>query len=218
MLKARRSQLLVLALVASFSALIASAQILNSERIEQTFGSFGIDVLYSDESLRVSNLYSEHGGQKITRTLAVVQYPAFVDPAFAAVHQQILDGGSIGATFQDAGWEVVKINLSVQAISQPDELTRSIGTDSATPIATHFYRLEIETAGKRFPYAEIVELHHPDYLTLEDLQRIYPLDADASRQDQPGDSSPSAEPRQRQRRLMSDGARVLAQRDSSLRQ
>ena len=95
------------------------AQMLNSERIAATFGNFGIDVLYSDRDLRLSNLYSEAGGQRTTRTLASVRYPASVDPLLADLHAAIVDGGSIGATFQAAGWTVTKHAHSYRVVAHP---------------------------------------------------------------------------------------------------
>jgi hypothetical protein len=54
-----RFQSSVLAAVAAIAVWSpAGAQILNSERIEQTFGSYGIEVIASEGSLRLSNLYS----------------------------------------------------------------------------------------------------------------------------------------------------------------
>ena len=46
--------------------------LLNSERIERKFGSYGIDVLRNDDAVRMSNLYSLRDGEKICRTFAVV--------------------------------------------------------------------------------------------------------------------------------------------------
>jgi hypothetical protein len=151
----------------------ASAQLLNSERIEQTFGSYGIDVLFSDATHRLSNLYSEHDGVRITRTFAVVEYPAVVDESFAAEHREILAGGSIGATLQAAGWEVVKSNVSFSQIDARAHLSNLMGIASGTKLAAHLYRLDIAREGERYYYATIVEIHHPDYLRLDDLTTIY---------------------------------------------
>ena len=64
--------LLAMGLLAGTEATAQSAavaeqprELLNSERIEQQFGSYGIDVLESDAEMRVSNLYSLSGQQKI---------------------------------------------------------------------------------------------------------------------------------------------------------
>ena len=46
-------------------------ELLNSERIAQRFGSYGIEVLESDGRVRVSNLYSNEQGGRICRTFAV---------------------------------------------------------------------------------------------------------------------------------------------------
>src|SRR5690606_34722880 len=62
---------------------VPQRELLNSERIERRFGSYGIDVLQSDGRYRVSNLYSVHDGAKICRTFAVVAYPARPDSRYA---------------------------------------------------------------------------------------------------------------------------------------
>ena len=78
-------------------------ELLNSERIEQEFGSYDLEVLSSTPALRVSKLFSTQDGQEICRTFAVVAYPGEINDSIAAEHAAILDGGSIGATFTAAG-------------------------------------------------------------------------------------------------------------------
>ena len=59
-------------------------------RIEQTFGSYGIEVLYTDDALRLSGLYSTHDGKNVIRTFAIVGYPAAVDDEIAARHASVV--------------------------------------------------------------------------------------------------------------------------------
>ena len=47
---------------------------LNSERIRQNFGSYGVDVLSNENKRRISSLYSIDGDEKTTRTYAVVDF------------------------------------------------------------------------------------------------------------------------------------------------
>ena len=170
-IKSYRHALVLFALVTA----VAGAQILNSERIEQTFGSYGIDVAYSDATLRISDLFSRDDGRKTTRTLAIVAFVAAIDPAFAAVHERVLDGGSIGATFQAAGWQVGKRNLEIRQTPLPKSFAAAMQLEPGTPLATHIYQLEISKDGRTYPYATIVEMHHPDYLTSTELAAIYSL-------------------------------------------
>lgn len=179
MLSRVRRLVIGIVLLAACGAAPITAQILNSERIEQTFGSYGVDVIASDALLRVSNLYSGLDGEKITRTLAVVEYPEIVNRAFAAEHQAILEGGSIGATFQEAGWAVVKRNLSIIEVAAPDQFAALMGVDEGTHLATHLYRLDVVRDERQLSYALIAETHHPDYLSKDDLTNIYPLELDA---------------------------------------
>lgn len=147
--------------------------LLNSERIEQRFGSYGIDVLESGAEYRVSNLYSLDGGQKTCRTFAVVRYPDRVDAAFAAEHEAILAGGSIGAVFAAAGWRVEKRHLAFATLAATPRVASLMRIASGAALAVHVYVLDIVKGESRFQYAAIVEIHHPDYLGVGDLRAIY---------------------------------------------
>lgn len=159
--------------VGALGVAVASAQILNSERIEQTFGSYGIELIFSDERLRLSNLYSLDDGEPVTRTFALVRYPEDVSPAFAPEHAAIVAGGSIGSTFEDAGWTVVKDYHQYFRIRLSPRLAAAMGVAADTPLATHAYRLEVARDGAQLEYALIIEIHHPEYLGEEDLPGIY---------------------------------------------
>lgn len=172
MLNRGRPRAVLLALIAAW-VLPASAQLLNSERIEQTFGSYGITVLYSDAELRISDLYSVHAGQRVTRTLAIVGYPRVVGTAFAAEHETVLAGGSIGTTFRDAGWEVIKTGHSYFGTALPAKVAAAMQVADGTIAAAHAYRLDISRDGRVFEYVVIIEIHHPDYLRHADLPAIY---------------------------------------------
>lgn len=151
----------------------SSRQLLNSERIAARFGNYGIEVLASDPRERVSNLYSEANGERTCRTFAVVRYPAAVDPALAAEHDEIVRGGSIGAVFAAHGWQVQKTNLRYFEIGAPGRVAGLMRVAAGTRLAAHAYELDVAKAGRMFQYALLVEIHHPDYLKRDDLQTIY---------------------------------------------
>lgn len=160
-------------------------ELLNSERIEARFGSYGVEVLSSDPALRVSNLYSVESGTRTTRTFAIVRYPARVDPAFADAHAEILAGGSIGATLRAHGWEVIKTHRYFGQIESTPRLASMMRLRSPRPLAVHIYVLDIERGGRRFEYAAIAEIHHPDYLAPGEVAAIY---APGWRGGKPGDA------------------------------
>ena len=151
----------------------SARQLLNSERIAQRFGSYGIEVLASDPRVRVSNLYSEERGARTCRTFAVVLYRTGVDPAIAAEHEEIARGGSIGAVFAAHGWQVVKTNLRYLKIDASQRVAGLMRIAAGTRLAAHAYELEVVQAGRSVPYALLLEIHHPDYLRLDDLRSIY---------------------------------------------
>ena len=148
-------------------------ELLNSQRIERTFGSYGIEVLESDTRIRVSNLFSTEGGIRVCRTFAVVRYPDSIAPAFAAEHAAILGGGSIGAVFAASGWTVEKFHRHYGRVLATSRVATLMQVAPETALAIHVYALDIVKDGVRFHYATIVEVHHPVYLTTADLPVIY---------------------------------------------
>jgi len=157
----------------------SNRQLLNSERIAARFGNYGIEVLAGDSRERVSNLYSEANGERTCRTFAVVRYPAAIDSAVAAEHDEIVRGGSIGAVFAAHGWQVRKTNLRYFEIDAPARVAGLMRVAPGTRLAAHAYELDVVKDGRSLEYALLVEIHHPDYLKRDDLLAIYGA-ADAS--------------------------------------
>ncbi|MEM1182182.1 MAG: hypothetical protein AAGM22_27790 [Acidobacteriota bacterium] len=145
---------------------------LNSERIEARFGSYGIELLGGADSVRVANLYSGSGDRKTCRTFAVTIFSEPVDARLAAIHREILDGGSIGRTLKDAGWTVSKRTIGVGELPASDALDTVYAVMKIQPTAVAYraYDLYATRASASLRYATITELHHPGYLSLADLQ------------------------------------------------
>jgi hypothetical protein len=159
--------------VAQAGAQAPARELLNSERIAAEFGSYGVDVLEQTDGSRVSNLYSGAGDEKTCRTFAAVRYQRMMDPQVNAEHAAIVGGGSIGAVFVAAGWEVRKTHLRYSEMGAPPRLASLMRIAEGTPLATHIYALDVAKGGPVIEYATLVEIHHPDYVTREDLPAIY---------------------------------------------
>lgn len=151
----------------------ANRELLNSERIEMAFGSYGIEVLQSSPRVRISNLYSTEGERRITRTFAVVRYPDEIPPDLAEEHRTILGGGSMGAVLAAAGWSVLKSHLHYGERAATPKLAALMAIEPGTTLAEHVYVLEVAKGGSRHPYATLAEIHHPDYLRRADVAAIY---------------------------------------------
>jgi hypothetical protein len=147
-------------------------ELLNSERIAAEFGSYGVAVLEEDSDARVSNLFSGAGEQRICRTFAVVRYRPG-DPAFREEHASIVAGGSIGAVFAAAGWEVRKTHVSIGTVSATRRLGTLMRIEPGTLLAVHVYALDVAKGGRTLEYAALAEIHHPDYLTHDEVVEIY---------------------------------------------
>jgi len=153
--------------------------LLNSERIEQKFGSYGIDIVQSDNQSRVSFLYSldpNNKNKKNYHTLAIVKFKE--TRQVSNIHEKILNGGSIGKSFKKEGWEIDKTNHQMMVISNPDKLLFKswLPQISDENLALHFYELNVKTENYHYLYAEILEIHHPKYLGFNDLTEVYNLD------------------------------------------
>jgi hypothetical protein len=148
-------------------------ELLNSERIAARFGHYAVEVLEQDAEVRVSNLYSAESNARTCRTFAIVRFATTIDPAIRAEHAEIVAGGSIGAVFAAAGWEVRKTHLSYGQQAATALLASLMRIDPGTPLAEHAYVLDVVKAGRAIEYAALLEIHHPDYLGLDDLTEIY---------------------------------------------
>ena len=149
---------------------------MNSERIKQEFGSFGIDVLECCTERRVSSLYSVEDGRKICRTHAVVEFNAAALPALQAEHARVLAGESIGAVFKSRGWTINKRHTrlgSFTLTAREAAIAGSMGVEPPLDVALHTYIFEVRRDASALEYATITELHHPHYLTEADIQAIY---------------------------------------------
>jgi hypothetical protein len=158
------------------AASATTRELLNSERIEQRFGSYDIDVVESNGRLRISNLYSTDNGEPTTRTLAIVTYIDPVPPALLGPHAEIVAGGSIGATLARAGWTVVKEHRYFGEVEADTGLVAGMRLERPEALALHIYVLSAQRGAQTHPYVAIAEVHHPDYLDYPALIRIYAPD------------------------------------------
>lgn len=161
---------------AALSACATQPAMLNSERIEQRYGSYGVTVLSQDSQVRRSNLHSIEQSGPVCRTYAVVLYSSSFTEEIQPIHESILSGASIGSTFQDNGWSMEKQTTHVGSIElqDPDHpLAEIMRLDSPTALGSHSYNLLVSQGDVVHRYATIIETHHPDYLNADDLRDIY---------------------------------------------
>jgi hypothetical protein len=169
-------------LAAALSACSLQPEALNSERIKDRFGSYGVEIIEQDDETRRSSLYSTSNGKQICRTYAVVKFAGGDTFDISEVHRKVVDGASIGSTFRSEGWEIRKETVHVGEIALPD-VDHPIGElmqlQSATSLAVHAYELHIEKGTTSLHYATIVETHHPEYLGKSELLELYSPSEDA---------------------------------------
>jgi hypothetical protein len=157
-------------------ACASGGPLLNSDRIERQFGSYGVEILSQDESRRESSLYSGSGDGRVTRTWALVEYLDTPRNIYREEHEAIVAGASIGETFRRAGWTIRKQNLFIGELEVPGEyrwLGERMRIALPAELAVHQYLFVISRDERSFSYARITEVHHPDYLDAADLGAIY---------------------------------------------
>ncbi len=150
--------------------------LLNSVRIELKFGSYGIQVLAEDQvrGIRLSNLYSEHEGEKIARTIAFTEYNSNINDKLMLAHEEIMAGGSIGSTLKKYGFDIKK-DLFYKALLEdmPDQLRNLMHTRECA-FGTVIYNLLAKEGNNYYPYCTILEVYSPEFLTSVEIDQIYP--------------------------------------------
>lgn len=175
----RRSRLTPAVLAAALSACATETVLLNSERIENRFGSYGIDVLASEAGLRRSSLYSIEDGQHVCRTYAVVRFTENPDTSIGAEHAKVLAGNSLGEVFKSNGWKIHKQTMhigSFRVAAGTSDVGQLMHLNNDSTLALHVYQLLLARGGRIFEYATIIEAHHPEYLDEQQLLDIYSYD------------------------------------------
>ncbi len=178
----RRKRIPGTILAIALSACVVEPELLNSERIKQRFGSYGIDVFDGNNGLRRASLYSIDAGSKVCRTYGVVRFDSVPTDVIGDEHAQILAGSSIGATFKANGWTIYKETRYVgelQVPAQSHAVLELMGLRDRDCLAMHAYRLLLKKDQQTIDYATIVEVHHPDYLSHEEVTGLYLVDAPA---------------------------------------
>ena len=168
---------------AAIDACAHESERLNSERIAERFGSYGIDVVSNEPGLRRSNLYSNENGIHTCRTYAVVRFVDEPDTLIDTEHAKILAGQSIGAIFKASGWAIFKETLHIGTARLEDikhPVAELMHLQTGADVAMHVYHLMLKKNDRAIDYATLIELHHPDYLKHADLLDLYTVDARAS--------------------------------------
>jgi hypothetical protein len=167
---------LVLLLALAACAGQSSLTVLNSDMIRARFGSYGVEILHGTEQQRISSLYSDEQGYRITRTFAVVDFAAPLPVALAAAHARISNGGSIGETFRSTGWGIEKHHIFIGEINVGTTHARIgqlMDIQLPQPLATHVYIFVVTKDERSLSYATITEGHHPDFLRIDDLRKAH---------------------------------------------
>jgi hypothetical protein len=177
-----RKRIPISILAIALSACVVQPELLNSERIKQRFGSYGIELIDNSEDIRRANLYSIENESKVCRTYAVVHFDNVPHDLIGDEHAQILAGSSIGATFKANGWTVYKETRYIGDITIAEEsagVLQLMHLNSPQKLAMHVYRLLLKKESQIIDYATIIEAHHPDYLDIDDVRYLFMVDTPA---------------------------------------
>ena len=175
---------LIIALLCSGCA----SNLLNSERIEKKFGSYGIEIIENTGSSRVSFLYSldKNCQQNLSlketqigihckqyKTLAIVKFLDTND--VIDEHTKILKGASIGATFKNQNWIIKKENILISEIHNKENqiINEWSNNPDLEKFAFQIYDISLKKNQLQLKYAQIIEIHNPNYLIIDDLIEIY---------------------------------------------
>ncbi len=167
---------------------------LNSTLIKEKFGTYGVDVLVQEPHLRIASLYSLVEDQRVTRSLAIVDYIDQEAPQVTTIHHRITAGGSIGQSFVDEGFEVVKKTEALVELPANEDfssLYKMMRLLQPAALAFHTYLLNVRKNDDWIVYARVTEVHSPEHLGIKQLverfgdsayfRQEHPRSADAMR-------------------------------------
>ena len=109
----------------------------------------------------------------------MVRFTDEPDPSYSQGHARILAGDSIGKVFKANGWQISKRTLHIGQLdigAAESNVIDLMKLAKPHDLAFHIYELSLQKGNKTYPYATIVEAHHPEYLTQSALLDIYPYD------------------------------------------
>ncbi len=166
--KGHRSRLatMVVATSISLAAGAKETQPLNSDKIRERFGHYGVELLHQDAIARLASLYSMSDQRRITRTLALTRFELPTHPALAVEDEQIRAGASIGATLRSAGWQVIKDGQADCQTLAGERFARLGGSTLAAddPVLIRVYTLKVTGKNLSLDYAVIAEAYHPEHI------------------------------------------------------
>ncbi len=177
----RRSEIPLSVLNTMQSATVTEPEYLNSEKIEAKYGNYHIDVIASHGRTRQSALSSESDGTRVCRTFALTRFSD--EGGSVSSHGTIRGGASIGATLQRDGFSILKSTIHVGRITitnRQHSVVKLMHLQTPAELALHIYRLSIAKDGDVIDYATISEIHHPEYLTEEDVRSLFSIDSSES--------------------------------------
>ncbi|MDG1065702.1 MAG: hypothetical protein P8O91_05755 [Luminiphilus sp.] len=139
---------------------------MNSDKIRERFGHYGVELLKQDTRTRLASLYSLSGERRVTRTLALTRFELPTHPEVEAQDAQIRSGESIGATLRNAGWTILK-NETVDCQVTAGQRFALLGGSTLSPednVLLRIYTLNVSKQDLAIDYAIIAEAYHCDHI------------------------------------------------------
>lgn len=151
---------------------------LHTEVLEEMYGKIELQLLYQDEEIRECLLTDS---QCIARTYALTFKNTCIqkDKHIAEIDKLIQQGASIGKTFKQYGYEIIKNVIAVYLIDVPWWLQLAFDTNEGTAkirVSEFFVRKNAED--EMILYSTIAEIYSPHFRKAEisrwDLLQINP--------------------------------------------
>jgi hypothetical protein len=129
---------------------------LSSDILESQFGPTVIEIIYQDDLRRL--IRTKQLGRNMTLEVSLVHFLPAGIKEFAAVHEAVKDGQSIGKAFRQAGISFYREVTSAYQSPLPAKLKNLFGNRRPATVMT----VRVAVGDDRLPYAEITETYHPD--------------------------------------------------------
>lgn len=138
---------------------MTTKNLLQSDKLEKAYGPVHGQVLKHNKHTREVFLSDEKG---IKREYAITFFPDKVDKTLLQIDKKIKNGGLIGKTFRDNGYDIIKRKKRNFTIELPEWLRKKFSTNKKSTKSSIYEFCVKKGSGALKVYGIIFEIYNPN--------------------------------------------------------
>lgn len=138
---------------------MTTKNLLQSDKLEKAYGPISAQVIKHDKYTREVFLSDQKG---VKREYAVAFFPENPHKDLMAINRKIKNGGLIGKTFRDNGYDIIKRKKKNFTIQLPGWLKKDFSTNKKSAEASIYEFCVKKGSGPLKVYGIIFEIYNPN--------------------------------------------------------